>query len=92
MAGHLDGSGPQLGQPPHHEGHQHPPADQVGEQGAAPEPEEVDDRAAAGGDGGDGHQEVLGEELAVGEREGDEPDAEGEGGQDLVAGGLPDKQ
>ena len=59
---------------------------------AGPQPQQGTDRGLAGGHGDDGHQEVLGEQLAVGQGQGDEPDREGEGGQQLVAGGLLDDE
>lgn len=74
----------------HDEPHHDPPAGEVGEQGADPQPEQLTDRALPGDEGRDGNEEVLGEELAVRQVERDEPDAERQAREEVAVGLVQD--
>ncbi len=58
----------------------------------APEPGESGDRPAAGDDGDDRHQEVLGEQLAARQQQRHEADREGQSREQGVAGVLLDDE
>ena len=61
----------------------------VGEERAEPEVRQLWGHRGVSGDGGDRDEEVLGEELAVGQRQGDEADREGQRAEELTGRVAP---
>ena len=80
----------ELGEGLHRDPHEQPPADQVGDKGRGPEPKQVTQSSPSGEDGHDREKEVLGEELAVRQEQRHQSDAEGESGEQVVAGCVED--
>jgi hypothetical protein len=70
----------------------HDPAGQVRGQGNHPEPDQAEPRTPPGDPGRDRDQEVLGEELAAGQQQRDEPDRERGRGQQRLPGLVVDHE
>ena len=88
LAGHGREVGPSPQDHPDHQGS----SDDVAHEGDDPEPGQTEPRTLLGDRGGDGDQEVLGEQLAAGHEQRHEADREGEPSEDLVPGrGLDDE-
>ena len=88
--GHLHERGGEIGERGNHHPHERPPAHQVGHQGHDPQPQQCPPRAVAGHHRVDGQQEVLREQLRVGQAQGQQTDPERRSGQQLGAGGVHD--
>jgi hypothetical protein len=82
----------QLGKGPHDQPHEHPPPGEIGEQGAAPQFEQLAHACPLGGNGGDRDEESLGEQFAAPEQQSQEADREREAGKEWVSGDVQHRQ
>lgn len=88
----LHGGGAQCRETGHHEPDDDPTARQVGHDRRHPQPDQPRHTAALGDHSDDGHQEVLGEQLAARQRQRHEPDGERETTQQRTARTVLDQQ